>query len=677
MTRLPTLLLPVLMLPACALMSPAPSDDTMTQQTRQTELLPRTVLFGNPDRAQARLSPDGTRISWLAPRDGVLNVWVAPLDDLDAAQAVTQDTGRGIRVHFWAYDNRHLLYLQDEGGDENWRLHAVDLKSGTERDLTPFDGVAAQVLGVSHERTDEILVGLNDRNPALHDVHLINIVTGERRLIVENPGYAGYWADEQYNVRLAFRSNADGSMTVLMREDDAFEPAIEIPQIDTLSTSVHGFMPDDRRLLMSDSRERDTAALVIFDPNSGTREVVFEDARADVGVSVHPRTREIEAAVVDYERPRWHPLNDAIRADIEFLEGFADGDLNVTSRTIDDRLWLVGYNLSDRPFSYYLYDRETQDMRFLFTTRQALADAPLVPMHSRVITARDGLQLVSYLTLPPGSDPKGDGVPTAPAPLVLNVHGGPWARDSWGMHPEHQWLANRGYAVLSVNFRGSTGFGKNFIAAADREWAGKMHDDLIDAVEWAIAQGITTREQVAIYGGSYGGYATLVGLTFTPEVFACGVDIVGPSSLVTLLESIPPYWQPMIELFTTRVGDHRTEEGREFLKSRSPLFFVDRIQRPLLIAQGANDPRVKQPESDQIVEAMTQRDIPVTYALFPDEGHGFARPANRLSFFAVAEAFLGECLGGRVEPFGKDLDGASLQVPVGAGFISGLSKALE
>jgi dipeptidyl aminopeptidase/acylaminoacyl peptidase len=332
--------------------------------------------------------------------------------------------------------------------------------------------------------------------------------------------------------------------------------------------------------------------------------------------------------------------------------------------------------MDNGPVRYYRYDREGQQAHFLFSNRKALEGMPLAKMSPVVIASRDGLNLVCYYTLPVGSDSNGDGRPDEPLPMVLVVHGGPWARDVWGYNAWHQWLTNRGYAVLSVNFRGSTGFGKTFINRSTREWGAKMHDDLIDAVHWAIQQGIADADRVAIMGGSYGGYATLVGLTFTPEMFACGVDIVGPSNLVTLIESIPPYWQPQVELWTTRVGDHRTEEGRAFLTKCSPLTYVDRIQRPLLIGQGANDPRVKQTESDQIVQAMQEKNIPVTYVLFPDEGHGFARPENRLSFNAVAEAFLSECLGGRYEPIDDDFKGSSITVPIGADVLPGLTEAL-
>jgi dipeptidyl aminopeptidase/acylaminoacyl peptidase len=391
----------------------------------------------------------------------------------------------------------------------------------------------------------------------------------------------------------------------------------------------------------------------------------------------HPTTYTIQAVAFNYTRPEWKVLDPSIQGDLDYLRTAARGDLLVTSRTLDDRLWTVAAIVDDGPARFYLYDRTARKATLLFTHRKALEGLPLAAMHPEVITSRDGLKLVSYLTLPVGSDARRAGRPDQPLPMILLVHGGPWTRDTWGFNGEEQWLANRGYAVLSVNYRGSTGFGKRFLNAGSREWAGKMHDDLIDAVDWAIKEGIADRGRVAILGGSYGGYAALVGLTFTPDVFACAVDIVGPSNLETLLNTIPPYWEPGIAMFTTRVGDHRTAEGRRFLESRSPLTFVDRIRRPLLIGQGANDPRVKQSEADQIVAAMQRRGIPVTYVLYPDEGHGFARPENRLSFNAVVEAFLSRHLGGRVEPIGRDFQGSTITVPTGAKDVPGLPAALS
>jgi len=397
----------------------------------------------------------------------------------------------------------------------------------------------------------------------------------------------------------------------------------------------------------------------------------------------HPTEKHVQAVSFIYTRKRWQILDPAIEPDLAYLRTVADGtvadgEAEIVSRTLDDRFWIVLYLVDDGPARFYLHDRTARAARFLFTNRQDLENQPLAKMHAVTLPARDGLTLVAYITLPPGSDSDGDGIPDRPLPLVLMPHGGPWGRDSWGYNPWQQWLANRGYAALheGVNFRSSTGFGKGFINAGNFEWGGKIMDDQIDAVRWAAAQQIADPGRVAVMGGSFGGYSTLGGLTFNPEVFACGVDLVGPSNLVTLLESVPPYWRPMFEMFATRVGDPRTEEGRALLKKHSPLTYVARICRPLLIGQGANDPRVKQAESDQIVQAMQAKGIPVTYALYPDEGHGFARPENNLSFTAIAEAFLARCLGGRYQPIGDDFRASSLTVPTGAENVPGLPEAL-
>src|SRR5690606_32421836 len=418
-------------------------------------------------------------------------------------------------------------------------------------------------------------------------------------------------------------------------------------------------------------------ALYAVDAESGERTLVYENPRADVGDALaHPRTGKVQAAASNYLREEWTVLDPAIREDMAKLAAMGPGEASVVSRTLDDSQWIVAYSAAENPTTYYRYDNASNQLTELFSTRPDLAGKPLVPMWPQEIKARDGKTLVSYLTLPQAADPDQDGNPDKAVPMVLFVHGGPWARDAYGYSSYDQWLANRGYAVLSVNYRGSTGFGKAFVNAADGEWAGKMHDDLIDAVAWAVDRGVTTPDKVAIMGGSYGGYATLVGLTFTPDTFACGVDIVGPSNLQTLLSTIPPYWAAFFEQFAKRVGDPRTEAGKKMLNERSPLNFVEKIKKPLLIGQGANDPRVKQSESDQIVQAMQRSEIPVTYVLFPDEGHGFARPENAMAFNAVTEGFLAECLGGRIEPIGDDFAGSSIEVPAGADGVKGLATAL-
>ncbi|WP_437276127.1 S9 family peptidase [Sorangium sp. So ce375] len=655
----------------------APAAPVKAGPRADATLMPRRVLFGNPDRMSPQISPDGQRLGFLAPSEGVLNVWVGPAQEPASAKPVTKEQSRGVRTFQFPYTSEYVLYRQDKGGDENWHIYAVELKTGQIKDITPFEGISATFEGMSPKIPNEILIGMNDRDKKVHDLYRVDVRTGERKLVRQNDGFVGFVADDDFKARLAARMTRDGGQEFLDITGKEPKPFVAFSPEDVVTSGAVGFDAAGKTLYFRDSRGRDTSALVSLDLRTAKPAVLAEDAKADVSdVIVHPKTGKVQAAASERERKRWQVLDRSIQPDLDALRAVADGELDVLSRSLDDKRWTVGYTVSDGPVRYYLYERDTKKAMFLFTNRAALESQPLVKMRPVVIKARDGLELVSYLSLPRAADPDGDGKPDRPLSMVLLVHGGPWARSSFRLDPMHQWLANRGYAVLSVNFRGSTGFGKRFVNAGDLEWAGKMHNDLLDAVDWSVAQGIADKARVAIMGGSYGGYATLVGLTFTPETFACGVDIVGPSNLVTLLQSIPPYWAPMLELFAKRVGDPRTEDGRDLLRTRSPLYRADQIKRPLLIGQGANDPRVKQAESDQIVKAMTSKGIPVTYVLYPDEGHGFARPENSMSFNAIAETFLAECLDGSYEPIGDDFKGSNVTVPVGADAVHELSSAL-
>ena len=650
----------------------------MSDSGETKSLIPRQTLFGNPDKTMARVSPDGTQISYLAPVKGVLNIWVGPIDDPETAQPVTHDTKRGIRNYGWAHTNRHIAYAQDKEGDENWHIYSVALATGQTQDLTPEDGVQGRVQEVSHKFTHEIILALNDRDPELHDLHRVDIDSGERTLIQHNEGFAGFVTDDNYEVRFAERFEPDGGIQFFRpAEDGSWEAFLKIEAEDALTTSHVGFDKTGQVRYMFDSRGRNTSALTSLNLETGEEAVLAEDERADaIEVMIHPTQKTIQAVAFYYERKEWRILDDAIAEDLAYLGSVAAGDIEVVSRTLDDQRWIVAYLKDDGPTHYYLYDRDNREARFLFTNREELEGVPLARMHPVVIESRDGLRLLSYCTLPLGSSPDRDWRPDHPLPMILLVHGGPWERDRWGYNPLHQLFANRGYAVLSVNYRGSTGFGKDFINSGNMEWGAKMHTDLMDACQWAIDQGIANPERVAIMGGSYGGYATLVGLTLTPETFACGVDLVGPSNLVTLINSIPPYWKPMVELWATRMGDQRTEDGKALLMERSPLSHVDRITKPLLIVHGVNDPRVKQSESDQIVGAMQEKNIPVTYILYPDEGHGFARPENWLSFVAVAEAFLARHLGGRFQAIGDDFRDSSITISTGGDQLPGVAEAL-
>jgi len=658
---------------------PAPAAPVASGQAYDSvPLIPRRVLFGNPDRLNPQLSPDGSQLGFVAPVDNVLNVWVGPSDDPSSARPVTKDTHRGIRSFFFPHTNQHLVYIQDRDGDENWRVYSVDLGTNETRELTPGTGVRAEVQQLSPQFPDAILIGLNDRDPQFHDLYRVNIRSGEKTLVQQNDQFAMFATDEEFQVRFGVRFTPDGGNELVRRAGDEWKPFLTVGPDDTMTTRPIEFDESGRTLFMIDSRDRNTAALTAVNAETAETTLLFQDDRADVNrLLQHPTRKTLQAVGVTYLRPSWTFADLRVQADFQLLQGLADGDVDVISRSLDDRQWIVAIDVDNGPVRFYHFDRAQRKSRFLFTNNAALEGATLARMHPVVIPARDRLELVSYLTLPVGTDEDEDGRPAEPLPMVLYVHGGPWARDLWGYDAYHQWLANRGYAVLSVNYRGSTGFGKSFINAGDREWAGKMHDDLMDAVRWAVEAGVADPKRVAIMGGSYGGFATLVGMTFTPDVFACGVDIVGVSNILTWIDAIPPYWAPLRDLFARRVGDFRTEEGRRFLQERSPLTHVDRICRPLLIGQGANDPRVKKAESDQIVEALQARNIPVTYVLYPDEGHGFARPPNRMSFNAVAEVFLAKHLGGRCEPMGDDFTGSSIAVPAGAEGVPGLVEALK
>ena len=616
------------------------------------DLIPRETLFGNPDRVSPQLSPDGSLLSWLAPVDGVMNVWVQPVGPVDdgAARAVTDDDERGIRSYTWAYDGRHLLYIQDTGGDENWHVHATDVIDGGTRDLTPIDGVQAQIVDVDEDHPEVILLGINADNEQLHDVYRCELATGELTKVVENPGFIGWVTDTDMRVRGAAAPTPDGGIAIMVRDTDdegaEWRPLLVAGQEDALTTSPVSFDRDGGRMLCISSVGANTGRLVWVDVATGKTTVIAADDRYDVAnLSVDPTTKAPRGVAFQRDRLHWTALDEAVRTDYERIEAHDDGDWSLVSRDVADSTWLLAYAHDDGPVGYWSYERSTGAFSFLFHHQPALADHDLASMVSFSFDARDGLRIEGYVTWPVGVERNG-------LPAVLNVHGGPWGRDVWGFDPEAQWFANRGYACVQVDFRGSTGYGKDHVNAGDREWGAKMHDDLLDAIDHLAgpndAGGTIDRDRVAIYGGSYGGYAALVGAAFTPDRFRCAVDIVGPSNLKTLIESIPPYWAPMIAQFHTRVGDPETEP--DFMWERSPLSRAGDITIPLLIAQGANDPRVKQAESEQIVAALVERGIAHEYLLYPDEGHGFAKPENRLDFYAHAEAFLAEHLGGRAEP---------------------------
>ena len=623
-------------------------------------LIPREILFGNPEKVSPELSPDGKWLAWRAPDSkNVLQVWLEKVGEKNP-RAVTRDKKRGIRSYTWAYDNRTLLYLQDVDGDENWHIYGADLSSGNVRDYTPFEGVHAQLTATDPQFPDEILVSLNLRDGKVHDVYRVNLATGALVLDTQNPGdVQSFFADPQLQIRAAQINTREGGTEIRIRESvkTPWRSWIKVGPEEVLQ--FRDFSGDGKWATLNSSLGSDTARVVQKEIATGKEKVLASSPEVDAAREmINPKTHAVEAVAFAPERLHWKVLDPAVKDDFAALGKIADGELSVVSRDLADEKWLVSYNRDRGSVRYYEWDRPSRTTRFLFAAQPKLENLSLAEMKPISIKSRDGLTLHGYLTLPVG-------VPAKNLPVVLLVHGGPWGRDSWGYNPTAQWLANRGYATLQVNFRASTGYGKKFLDSGNRQWGLKMHDDLIDSVDWLIRQGVADPKKVAIYGGSYGGYAALAGVTFTPQKFACAVDIVGPSNLRTLLSSIPPYWESLRHVFNLRMGNIDDPKDAELIKNASPLFKAAQIVRPLLIGQGANDPRVNKAESEQIVAAIEAKGGQAIYVLYPDEGHGFARPENRIDFTARAEEFLAKHLGGRFEPLnGERYPGSTAVVRV-------------
>jgi len=615
------------------------------------EIIPVASFFDNPEIAGAQISPDGAWLSYLKAYQGVLNVFARRVGTEDEIQ-LTASTARPVTNYFWSADGTKILYLQDQGGNENFHVYSVSV-DGTPlpaaRDLTPFDNVRAQIFAVPQETPGRILVALNRRNPQLFDAYWLNIDDGDLQMVAENPGrHLGYLLDHEQKVRVAVGQNTGGGTDIFARDTEDAEWRTLASYPATENVSPLQFHKDNRRIYVSsDHGDTDLQQLVLMDISTGDVEPVESDPEGEVdfgGPVFSSVTHDLIATVYNADTTRIYFKDRGWERDFGRVRGLHAGFPNITGSTADERKFVVAFNDPKDPGVTYLYDRDTGEGEFLFRPRPWLEGNGLAGMRPVSYEARDGLTIHGYLTTPVGVEPRD-------LPLVLVVHGGPWARDGWGYQPEVQMLANRGYAVLQINYRGSTGYGKAFLNAAVHEWAGAMHNDLVDGVEWAIDQGIADRSRVGIYGGSYGGYATLVGLTFTPEVFACGLDYVGPSNLVTLINAFPPYWRPFLEgTFYRHVGDPSKVDDIEDMQARSPLNFVDRIEDPIMIVQGANDPRVTKRESDQMAVALRDRGIPVTYLLAPNEGHGFANADNRMALYRSMEVFFGRCLGGRVDP---------------------------
>ena len=626
----------------------------------EVPLIPRDTLLGNPEKASPKISPDGKWLAYLAPdKNNILQVWVRSVDKQDE-RVLTQDKKRGIRYFFWAYNNQHLLYMQDVDGNEDWQLFGVNVHTKLVNAYTAFVDVRTGVVGLSHKKPDEVLISLNLRNRTLFDIYRLNLSTGSLTPDTQNPGDVTSWdVDHNLVVRGAYAQLPSGEKEIRIRAS-AQTPWRTLFKIGwEEEVGIIGFSEDGNKAYISTTLGSNTDRLVERDLQKGTETLIAHNPHVDShGILMHPTRYHIQAVSYDAGKPLWEIKDRDIWADFEALKKLDDGVFNLISRDLDDKRWTVASERSDGPVKYYLYNRENKSATFLFSNRPKLEGAKLSKMEFVHIPTRDGLQMLSYLSLPPKASGQN-------LPMVLLVHGGPWARDNWGYDPQVQLLANRGYAVLQVNYRGSTGFGKEFLNAGAKQWGRKMHEDLLDAVKWAIQRKTADPKKICIMGGSYGGYAALAGAAFSSDVFACAVDIVGPSNLITLVQSIPPYWKPMRATFDKRMGNIDDPKDRELLQKVSPLFSADKIKIPLLIAQGKNDPRVKEAESQQIVEAMRKNGLPVTYVLYSDEGHGFARPENRTDFYARAEAFLAQTLQGRVEPLkGERISGSTAHVTV-------------
>jgi len=628
----------------------------MGQQNQLPPLIDRELFFGDPEISAAQLSPDGKFVSFIKPFRGVRNIWVKALNDpFEAAQPVTADD-RPVPGYFWSQDSKHILYVQDKGGNENYHVYAVDpvAEAGSAtgvppaRDLTPIEGVRAYIYAVPENRPDEIIVGLNDRDPAYHDVYRVDITTGERELLIENTEKIGYYVyDLEGNVRLAYRQMPDGGSEILRIDGDDYTQVYTCSWQETCNPNRFHKNGEWVYMVTNKGENVDLTRLILFNPETGEEKLVESDpeGQVDFGGAVFSNdTDELIATVYVGDRVRIYPKTEQLKQDLAFLEQeLPEGELSLQSSSEDMRYHLISVSRDVDPGSVYLYDRQDQSIDLQYRSRPELPSKHLAHMKAIRYKARDGLEIPAYLTLPEGLEAKN-------LPVVIHPHGGPWARDYWGYDAFPQFLANRGYAVLQPNFRGSSGYGKEFLNAGNKEWGtGAMQHDITDGVKYLIDQGIADPENIAIFGGSYGGYATLAGVTFTPDLYAAAIPYVAPSNLITLIESFPPYWGPFIKIWHLRVGNPADEEDKADLIARSPLFKAENIKTPLLVVHGENDPRVKKSESDQIVVALRERGIDVEYLVAPDEGHGFRAPENRLALAAAMERFLAEHIGGRYQ----------------------------
>lgn len=598
--------------------------------------IPIKLLFGNPERSSPTISPDGRHLAFIAPREGVLNLWIRNIANGEEFP-VTNDRHRGVRDYRWGYDNTTLLFPQDNDGDENWNIYSVDINTKDTKKLTPFHGVQVKIIEYSWKHPNEIMIAMNKEARELFDLYRVDLKTGSHELIYKNSGDIGtYFIDKDLQVVGCLRYNDDGSTDVLVKGPNGLLDKSLIHW--TISEDMMGGIVGvfNNSFYALDARGRDTASLVEVEMATGKTHVIYEDEHYDVSeVYLDPMSGKVMAVGVYDERFKLIPIQEEYKRDVQFLrEQLSDTNIYLKSVPLDATKCVVITEADNQTPRCYLYDRSLKKLDFLFDFIPELSRYQLVKMEPISFQARDGLTIEGYLTLP------GEGAKNVP--MILMVHGGPQSRDTWGYRSAVQWLANRGYAVLQLNYRGSKGYGKVHLDAGIREWGNKMQHDLTDGVHWAVQKGVADPDRIAIFGGSYGGYAALAGAAFTPKLYKAAVDVVGPSNLISLLKTIPPYWKMYKAQFTVRVGDPVADEA--LLRERSPLFSADKICIPILIGQGANDPRVKQSESEQIVAALKANQVPHEYIVYPDEGHGFGRPENRIDFYKRMEIFLAKYL---------------------------------
>ncbi|MFN8207259.1 MAG: S9 family peptidase [Bacteroidales bacterium] len=622
----------------------------------EVPLIDRELFFDYPEIAGGQISPDAQWMSFLKPYKGVMNIWVKKIEDpFEKAVPLTADTLRPIRSYFWTDDSKYILFVQDKGGNENFQVYAVNPKDPADaasgvpvcRNLTNKENVRAMIFNVSKKNPDILWVGLNDRDPAWHDLYQLSISTGELKLLRENTNRITGWDfDWDENLRLASRSREDGSTEYLRVDKDKLVKIYECGPLETAYTIA--FNPDNSKvyLVTNKGEENNFTKLVLLDPATGQEEFVESDPEKRVdfgGIQISDLSHQIIVTTYTDAKVRKYWKDKAFEEDYKLLQSkFPGMEIDMASSDKNEKKFLMAVYSDTDPSSVYLFDRDTREATFQYRPRPKLPIADLSTMEAISYKSSDGLEIPAYLTIPKGKE-------ASNLPLLVIPHGGPWARDNWGYNSYAQFFSNRGYAVLQMNFRGSTGYGKAFLDAGNRQWGDKMQDDITWGVKYLVSQGIADSTKVGILGGSYGGYATLAGVTFTPDLYAAAVAVVAPSNLLTLLGSIPPYWEAGRKTFHLRMGDPTIPEGKAQLERQSPLNHVAKIKTPLMVVQGANDPRVKKAEADQIVVAMRDNKIPVVYLCAPDEGHGFARPENNMAYLAAAEKFLAEHLGGRYQ----------------------------